>query len=477
MTSSPTPLSAPAPDGLPPAQRRRALVVIVLSLTMAVLDGTIVNLALPAMAQDLQASAAGAIWVVNAFQLAVLGLLLPLAALGDRIGYRKVYLGGIAVFTAASLGCALATSLPMLVGMRALQGMGAAGLMAVNMALVRLVFPRHLLGRGIAINSLVVAASSVAGPSVAAAVLSVASWPWLFAVNVPLGLLVQWMGRNALPANAPRAAGMSPVQIAPLDVLLNVLMFGLVFLGMDGLGTHTGSGGQSLPLSVSLGLLGAGLVLGAVYVRRQMHLQTPLLPLDLLRIPVFALSMCTSVSAFCAQMLAFVAMPFLLLDYFGRTPWEAGLLITAWPLGTVVMAPLAGRLIGRFPDGLLGAAGQALMACGLALLAMLPAHPTDLDIVWRMALCGIGFGLFQSPNNHTIVGSAPAHRSGAAGGMLGTARLTGQSLGAVLVAALFSMWPPAGGKGPLMALGLAAVFSLGSGLSSALRLRGQPVHG
>ena len=276
MTSSPTPLSAPAPDGLPPAQRRRALVVIVLSLTMAVLDGTIVNLALPAMAQDLQASASGAIWVVNAFQLAVLGLLLPLAALGDRIGYRKVYLGGIAVFTAASLGCALATSLPMLVGMRALQGMGAAGLMAVNMALVRLVFPRHLLGRGIAINSLVVAASSVAGPSVAAAVLSVASWPWLFAVNVPLGLLVQWMGRNALPANAPRAAGMSPVQIAPLDVLLNVLMFGLVFLGMDGLGTHTGSGGQSLPLSVSLGLLGAGLVLGAVYVRRQMHLQTPL---------------------------------------------------------------------------------------------------------------------------------------------------------------------------------------------------------
>ena len=474
MTTSPT--SAPAPDGLPPAQRRRALVVIVLSLTMAVLDGTIVNLALPAMAQDLQASAAGAIWVVNAFQLAVLGLLLPLAALGDRIGYRRVYLGGIAVFTVASLGCALATSLPMLVGMRALQGMGAAGLMAVNMALVRLVFPRHLLGRGIAINSLVVAASSVAGPSVAAAVLSVASWPWLFAVNVPLGLLVQVMGRNTLPANAPRAAGTSPVQIVPLDVLLNVLMFGLVFLGMDGLGTHTG-GGQSLPLPVSLGLLGLGLVLGAVYVRRQMHLQTPLLPLDLLRIPVFALSMCTSVSAFCAQMLAFVAMPFLLLNYFGRTPWEAGLLITAWPLGTVVMAPLAGRLIGRYPDGLLGAAGLGLMACGLGLLATLPAHPTDLDIVWRMALCGIGFGLFQSPNNHTIVGSAPAHRSGGAGGMLGTARLTGQSLGAVLVAALFSVWPPEGaGKGPLMALGLAALFSLGSALFSALRLRGQPIH-
>ncbi len=473
MTLPPSLATDPISDGLPPAQRRRALVVIVLSLTMAVLDGTIVNLALPAMARDLQASASGAIWVVNAFQLAVLGLMLPLAALGDRIGYRRVYLGGIAVFTVASLGCALATSLPMLVTMRALQGTGAAGLMAVNMALVRLVFPRRLLGRGVALNSLVVAASSVAGPSVAALVLSVASWSWLFAVNVPLGLLVQWLGRGALPVNAPRAPGVAPVHIAPLDVLLNVLMFSLVFLGIDGLGTHTGRGGQGLTLPVSLGLLVLGVLLGAVYVRRQMHLETPLLPLDLLRIPVFALSMCTSVTAFCAQMLAFVALPFLLLDYFGRTPWQAGLLITAWPLGTVVMAPLAGRLIGRYPDGLLGAAGLGLMACGLGLLATLPAHPVDVDIVWRMALCGVGFGLFQSPNNHTIVGSAPPHRSGGAGGMLGTARLAGQSLGAVLVAALFSVWPPAAGRGPVMALGLAALCALGAALFSALRLRGQ----
>ena len=124
------------------------MLVITLSLFLAVLDGTVVNLALPAMAQDLHASASDAIWVVNAFQLAVLGLLLPLASLGDKIGYRRVYLVGIAVFTVASLGCALATSMPMLVGMRVLQGAGAAGLMAVNSALVRLVFPQRLLGRG-----------------------------------------------------------------------------------------------------------------------------------------------------------------------------------------------------------------------------------------------------------------------------------------------------------------------------------------
>lgn len=456
------------PDGLPQPQRRWAVLVIMLSLFLAVLDGTVVNLALPAMARDLQASASESIWVVNAFQLAALGLLLPLASLGDKIGYRRVYMVGIAVFTVASLGCALAVSMPMLVGMRMLQGVGAAGLMAVNSALVRLVYPKHLLGRGIALNSLMVATSTVAGPSVAAAVLSVASWHWLFAVNVPLGVLVLWLGRRALPGNSRTSA----VKIVPLDVVLNILAFGLLFLGADGLGTRTNALGQATPLWVPLGQLALGGLLGVVYIRRQWTLATPMFPLDLLRIPVFALSMCTSVSAFCAQMLAYIALPFLLLDHFGRTPWEAGMLITAWPLATVVAAPLAGRLIGRYPDGLLGGLGLGLLACGLALLAGLPAHPGDADIAWRMALCGLGFGLFQSPNNHTILTVGPPQRNGSAGGMLGTARLTGQSLAAVLAASLFSVWPPAAGLGPLGALGLAASCAAVAAVFSTLRLRG-----
>lgn len=467
MTAHPTIPTETVPDGLPPAQRRWAVLVIMLSLFLAVLDGTIVNLALPTMAQDLRSSPSQAIWVVNAFHLAVLGLLLPLASLGDKIGYRRVYLVGIGVFTVASLGCALATSMPMLVGMRVVQGVGAAGLMAVNAALVRLVYPQHLLGRGIALNSLMVATSTVAGPSVAAAVLSVASWHWLFAVNVPLGLLVLWLGRRALPGNSRT----SVVTIVPLDVLLNMLAFGLVFLGADGLGTRGGADAPTTPLWVPLGQLALGLLLGVVYLRRQLRLAVPLFPLDLLRIPVFALSMCTSVAAFCAQMLAYIALPFLLFDYFGRTPWEAGMLITAWPLATIVAAPLAGRLIGRYPDGLLGGIGLGLLACGLALLAALPTQPGDLDIAWRMALCGLGFGLFQSPNNHTILTVGPAQRSGSAGGMLGTARLTGQSLAAVLAASLFSVWPPAAGVGPLVALGLAAGCAAFAAVASSLRLK------
>jgi DHA2 family multidrug resistance protein-like MFS transporter len=135
------------------------------------------------------------------------------------------------------------------------------------------------------------------------------------------------------------------------------------------------------------------------------------------------------------------------------------------------MAPFAGRLIGRYPDGLLGGIGLALFTVGQALLAVLPAHPGNLDIAWRMALCGLGFGLFQSPNNHTIVTSPPPHRSGAASGMLGTARLTGQTLGAVVLAGIFSAWPPHDGKGQVIALAVAACFSAVAGVFSVLRTK------
>jgi DHA2 family multidrug resistance protein-like MFS transporter len=456
-------------DGLVQPERGWAMLVIILGLIVAVLDGTIVNLALPGIARELNASASQSIWVVNAYQIATLVMLLPLASLGDLVGYRRVYLVGMAVFTLSSLAATFANSLGTLIAARAFQGLGAAGIMSVNAALVRLTYPSSQLGKGMAINSLVVATSSVAGPSVAAAILSVASWPWLFAINVPLGLVTFALGMKALPFNrVPPAAGL---RFSPVDVALNVLMFSLVFLGVDRLGVREGSvqGGGSQASAWAIPL--AGLVVGFIYLRRQRKEAVPLFPIDLLRIPVFALSMSTSVAAFCAQMLAYIALPFLLLEVYGRSHIEAGLLITAWPLAIVVMAPIAGRLIGRYPDGLLGGIGLGLLATGLALLAALPAHPGNADIAWRMALCGLGFGLFQSPNNHTIVTSPPAHRSGAASGMLGTARLTGQTLGAVVLAGVFSICSPHGGHGPVVALVLAASFAAVAAVFSSLRLK------
>ena len=462
------PVPPDTPDGLPPWQRHRAMLVIIVGLTMAVLDGSIVNLALPGIARSLNASAAHSIWVVNAYQIATLVMLLPLAAMGERLGYRRVYLVGMALFALSSVAAMLANSLGTLIVARALQGLGAAGIMSVNTALVRLTYPRAQLGNGLVINSMVVALASVAGPSVAAGILSVASWPWLFALNLPFSAFTLWLGRRALPSNP--VGGPLKARSPLLDVVLNVLTFALIFIGAERLGAASAAG-QSLASPGSWGALVAGLVVGAIYLRRQWHLSTPLFPVDLLRIPVFALSMGASVGAFCAQMLAYLALPFLLLETHGRTPMQAGLLITAWPLAIVAVAPLAGRLIGRYPDGLLGGIGMAVFASGLLLLAQLPAQPSDLDIVWRMAWCGTGFALFQSPNNHSIVTSAPLARSGAASGMLGTARLVGQTSGAVMLAALFTVWPPHNGQGETVALYLAGAFALLAGVSSSLRLR------
>jgi DHA2 family multidrug resistance protein-like MFS transporter len=458
-------------DGLPPHERRRALWVIILGILVTALDGTIVNLALPDITRELNATAAQSLWIINAYQIAILALLLPLATLGDVVGYRRVYLVGMAIFTLASVVCTFADSLTTLALARGLQGLGAAGIMSVNSALVRLTYPRHLLGRGIALNSMVVAGGTVAGPSIAAAVLSVASWPWLFAINLPIGLFCLALGSKALPRNLTRADGS---RISKLDVVLNILMFSLVVLGVDGLGVRSegqGTSGPSVPMWLAASELTLGIAIGIFYVRRQLKQPLPLFPVDLLRIPVFALSMCTSIGAFCAQMLAYVGLPFLLLETYGRTHLEAGLLLTAWPIGIVLTALFVGRLIDRHSGGLLGGAGLGLMALGLALLALLPAHPSSTDIVWRMLICGMGFGLFQSPNNHIILTSAPAHRAGGAGGMVGTARLTGQILGAVLLAMIFGLYDPHDGKGPLIALWLAAAFAAVAGIFSALRIR------
>ena len=459
----------PMRDGIAKPKRVWAAAVIILGVTMSSLDGTIVNLALPLVASDLRSSAADAVWVISAFQLAALTLLLPCAAMGDRIGHKWVYLGGVAVFAVASGICFMATTLPMLALARGVQGLGAAGIMAVNGALLRQIFPRRLFGRAIAMNSGIVAAAAAAGPSVAAAILAVATWPWLFVANIPLGILLIGLGWRTLP-HASKPAAPRP-RLAGQDVLLNMLTFGLVFLGAQSLAGALSHDAQLTSFVVPLALLLAGLVIGSWYLRRQRALPVPLFPADLLRIPLFRLSMCTSVAAFASQTLVYVALPFLMLGLWGRSAGEAGLAMSSWPFAVLFIAPLAGMLIGRYPGGLLGALGLALLTTGLVMLATLDGVPSLQAIVWRMALCGIGFGLFQSPNNHTILTAAPASRSGAAGGMLATARLTGQVIGAVILALIFTVNRSHPGDGPVMALAVAAGLAALAGVFSALRIR------
>jgi len=384
----------PAEDGLPIPRRYWAILTLMVGVALSCLDTALVNVALPRIARDLNSSPADSIWVVNAYQLAVMISLLPLASFGDIFGYRRVYRFGLVLYTSAALISALAGSLEMLTLGRALQGLGAAGIMSVNTALIRYTYPRRQLGRGIALTSLVVSTSSAAGPTVAAAILSIASWPWLFAVNVPIGIVTLALSMRLLPHTEP-----SGHRFDLWSAVLCALMFGSLISGINGLG-H----GQAAP-AVAGEFIGA-VATGYLLVRRQAAQAMPLLPIDLFRRPIFSVSVTTSVLCFIAQGLAFVSLPFYLQDVIGVSAVATGLLMTPWPATSALMAPFAGRLADRYPASILGSIGLAIVGVGFVLLAVLPSHPGTGDILWRIAVCGGGMGLFPAQCSHDRHGRA-----------------------------------------------------------------------
>lgn len=450
------PASPSAPSPAPPLSGNgRALVAVLMAVSLVTLDSSMTNTALPAIGAGLQATPALSIWVINAYQLAVVAALLPFAALADRLGARRIHLGGLAFFTLASLASALAWSLPALVAARALQGLGAAAMMSVNIALVRQLYPPQQLGRGVGLNALVVGVSFALGPTLASLLLAVGSWTWLYALNLPLGLLAWVVALVSLPRSAPRGP--------PFDAgaaLLTALSFGA---GLASLALAAQRASTATVLALLLLALGAG----AVLLRRQKDHAAPMLPVDLLRRPLFALSVATSMASFATQGLAFVSLPFFIETVLLREAVQTGFLMAPWAVVVAAGAPLAGRLSERYPPGLMGGIGLLLLCGGLASLALLTPAASTAAIVLRMALCGAGFALFQSPNLNALMSSAPPERSAGASGMVAMARLNGQALGAALVALCFGL---AGSRGPVWALLLGATLAGVAALVSGARL-------
>jgi DHA2 family multidrug resistance protein-like MFS transporter len=399
------------------------------------------------------------VWVVNVYQIALVATLLPLGALGEIVGHRRIYLGGLLLFTLASLGCACAWSLPSLLTARALQGLGASGLMSVNSALIRFVYPSRLLGRGFGHNALVVATAFTLGPTIASGILAIGPWPWLFAINLPFGVLAIAIGMKTLP-RTPRAVHAFDF----FGALLAAGCLGLFILGVGSAAHRTSIGLVSIELA-------AAVLLGGFLIQRHADHPAPMLPIDLFRRPVFALSAATAVCAFAVQGLAFVSLPFYFEDILQRTQVETGLFMTPWPLVVAIMAPIGGRLSDRYPAGILGSLGLVLLGIGMVLLASLPASPSVANIVWRMVICGFGFGFFQTPNIRAIMSSAPPDRSGSASGIVATARLTGQTVGAALAALCFAL---SGRDGATLALALGAGFAAVGSVMSFLRLAVAP---
>ena len=411
-------------EGLPTPRRHYAVATVMIGISLSVLDATIANVALPAIAQDLDTSAAAAVWIVNAYNVAVVALLLPFSALAERIGFRRMFAMGLALFTMASLGCAMANSLQTLTIARVAQGVGASALMCLMGGLVRNIYPLSKLGMGMSINATTVAVMSVLGPTLGSAILSVAHWPWIFAINVPFGLLALF-GVRFLP-DVPRVNVRFDWQTA----LLSMIVFGVFITGVDNLGGN---------LLQGLGLILVAMVAGVMLMHRCRHQTAPLVPIDLLRIKAVAFAVGASSLTFAAQMCAYVSLPFYFQNTLHRPYIEIGLLMGAWPAGTALIAILAGRLSDKYSAALLSGMGALAMTIGLLTLAFMPDTASNILIMCAMLLAGLGFGFFQTPNNRAMISPAPRNRSGAAGGLQATTRVFGQSMGAAFVAIAFSL--------------------------------------
>jgi len=403
-----------------------AVVATTIGTIITMMDQTIVNTALPTIAHDVRTTASASIWVINAYQLALTVGIVPLASVGDIVGYVRLYRVGLIVFVLASLACVFSRTLEMLVVARFVQGIAGAAITVTTGPLLRRAFPPEMLGRATGFTAMSVALGAAAGPIVSGVILSVASWQWLFAINVPVALTSLAL---VMIFVAPQSGTGAPFDWK--SALLSIASFGLAVFGCDALSHHA-------PWWAIAGQLGAALIVTIAFIRRELSLPLPMFAVDLFARAPFTLAVFACFASFISQTIAYIALPFLFQTVMGRTPLEVGELLLPWLLAAAAVAPFAGRLADRFNSSRLAAIGLAIFAAGLALSVHLAQHAAAWDIMWRMAVCGVGYGLFQSPNNRSLQSSAPRERSGGPQAIQGVARLLGQTTGAVLVALVFS---------------------------------------
>lgn len=411
-------------DGIPAPRRYWAAMTLLVSIGLTVLDASMSNVALPTIALEMGVSASSVVWVLNAFSLTLLVLLLPMSSIGERIGYKRLLKYGLTLFVLAAVGSALSQTLPVLILFRVLQGVGAAAVMCLFGALVRQIYPINMMAKGIGINAMMVGLTSALGPTLGALILSVTSWHWIFAFNLPLSLLA-FYGLKYLPDHVP-----TQHKFDWIAAVLTIIAIGLLVIGINDLVVH--------PTESLLAIL-IGLSTGVVLIRRSIAQTAPLVPVDLFRISSIRFAVAASACTFAAQMSTFVALPFYFQQTMGRSLISVGFLMMGWPAGAAIMAGLAGFFTDRYPVSVLCGLGALTMGLGVGFVVFAPSSLSDVWFLLALFCSGCGFGFFQTPNNRVLIVAAPRHRAAALGGLQATTRVLGQTFGAAVVASMFSL--------------------------------------
>lgn len=435
-----------AADGLPTPRRIWAIAAISFGTALLVLDGAIANVALPTIARDVGVANAAVTNVVTVYQLVLVMVLLPFASVGDRIGHRTLYQWGQLLFMLSSALCLFVTTLPVLLALRAVQAVGAGMALSVSAAMVRQIYPAAKLGTGMGVNSVIVASSAAMAPTLGGYIVGHAPWQWVFVAAAPLAIVSLLLGR-ALPE--PKPLDRKPEWISGVWSALTMLLL----IGGLQVATHgTGLAGGLM--------LVAGIASLVLLVRREKARTAPVVPVDLLARPVLGLSALAAVACFIASSSLLLSLPFRFEEAMGYAPQEVGLLLMPFPLTMLVVSPLAGWLSDRVAPTKLGVTGMAIAIIGLLFMGFLPEGVNQWGIAWRLSLTAVGFGLFFAPNSRLIIGQAPRERAAAAGGLLSTSRLLGQTLAAVVVGILLSTGLGLGPTPVFVACALAVVAAL-----------------
>jgi len=440
----------PGDEGLAGRERALAMAAVMTSTTMAVFDGAIVNVALPPIAHALAVPAQSAVWVANGYLLSAAMTLAIFAALARRVGFRTLFAFGLSLFTLASLGCALSSSLSTLTGWRIVQGIGGAAILGLH--------------------ALLIATSTAIAPVLGGTLLEALSWQWLFAINIPLGAIALTLTLQAIPNNS--TPGRGPFDIA--GAALSALMLGGFIMAAN---AFSRPGSPQTQLWIAAGYGGVAMAAGLLFIGRQRRAPQPLMPLELFASARFSLAALTSLASFVSQGMTFIALPFLFQSVYGYSVFTSALLFTPWPLGIMLAAPHAGRLADRYPAAMISTLGLGIFTLGLTLLALLPDQAQAWNIGIRSLVCGLGFGCFQSPNNREMLANASRENSGYASGVLAIMRTFGQCLGGALVGVILAVLAPAGAQAAgavRLSLWIAVLATVLALLFSLSRIRKQP---
>lgn len=409
-------------------KRYRILTAVLLGTIMGPLDGSVVNVAMPTLAEVFNAGMTTVSWVSMSYLLILSSLLLTYGRLGDMLGYKKLFLWGMLIFTIASAFCGLSPTIGILIVARAIQAAGAGLMMAVAPAIITKTFPKNERGKALGYNAMAVAVGLSVGPSLGGLLLKTFGWSSIFFINLPVGTAGYFWARKVIPARNE----VKKEKFDPLGAILGFVFLTSILLYI--------SKGQEIGWTSSIGyfLLTIFVLALALFIIQEKRAQEPMLDLSLFSNRMFSAGNLSCLLNFIAQYTMIFLTPFLLTQL-GYPADRIGLIMTAFPLTMLLVAPISGAISDKIGSLYLSTGGAFICALALYLMSTLNIYSTSFDVVWRLVLFGLGNGLFQTPNNSSVMGSAPRERQGIASGVLATMRNMGMVFGVAMGSGFFTL--------------------------------------